>query len=159
MERCGSTMQLTRAADYAIRVTVHLATLPADKRALLPALAKATEAPKSFLSKVLQALTRAGMVASRRGQAGGFELLPHGRQASMRAVIEAIDGPIYLNACMMSGKSCSRKALCPAHPCWVKAQGAMLAVLETTLIAELAAQAPAPSTHAGAPPPTRSCIR
>jgi Rrf2 family protein len=143
-------MQLTRAADYAIRVMIHLATLPADERALLPALAEATDAPKSFLSKVLQGLTRAGMVGSRRGQAGGFELLPHGRLASMRTVIEAIDGPIYLNICLMSGKSCSRKAWCPAHSCWVMAQEAMIAVLDKTMIAELAAQTTASSTHSGA---------
>jgi Rrf2 family protein len=136
-------MQLTRAADYAVRVMIHLATLPEDERALLPALAKATDAPKSFLSKVLQALARAELISSRRGQSGGFEILPRGRQASMRVVIEAIDGPIYLNVCLMSGKSCNRKESCPAHSCWAKAQEAMMAVLDTTTIAELAAQATA----------------
>ena len=60
MGQSGSTMQLTRAADYAVRVMIHLATLPAQERTLLPALATATGAPKSFLSKVLQALCRAG---------------------------------------------------------------------------------------------------
>ena len=53
MAQSGSTMQLTRAADYAVRVTIHLATLPDHERALLPALARATGAPLSFLSKVL----------------------------------------------------------------------------------------------------------
>ncbi len=146
-------MQLTRGADYAVRVMVHLATLPREERASLPVLAEATGAPKSFLSKVLQALSRAELIATWRGQSGGFKLLPRGRRASMREVIEAIDGPIYLNVCIMSGKSCDRKSWCPAYPCWVKAQEAMLAVLDTTVIAELAAQlsvsrAPTP----GAPP-------
>jgi Rrf2 family protein len=136
-------MQVTRAADYAIRVMVHLASLPVDARSLLPALAQATDTPKSFLSKVLQALARAELIRSRRGQSGGFEILERGRQASMREVIEAIDGPICLNLCMASGKSCNRKVHCPAHPCWIKAQEAMLAVLESTRIAELAAQATA----------------
>jgi Rrf2 family protein len=150
MERCGSTMQLTRGADYAIRVMVQLATLDNDERARLPTLAQDTGAPKSFLSKVLQSLAHAGMIASRRGQAGGFEILPRGRAASMRAVIEAIDGPIYLNVCMISGKSCSRKSWCPAHPCWVKAQDAMLAVLDTKSISELAAEIAIPSAKTDA---------
>ena len=47
MAQSGSTMQLTRAADYAVRVMIHLATLPAYERALLPALAQATGAPRS----------------------------------------------------------------------------------------------------------------
>jgi len=133
-------MQLTRAADYGIRVMIHMATLPAQERALLPALARATSAPQSFLSKVLQALCRAGFIASRRGQAGGFELLPAGRKASFSAVIEAIEGPISLNLCLVSGASCKRKAFCPAHPVWASAQEAMLGVLTAATIADLALQ-------------------
>ena len=67
MKKTNSSMQLTRAADYAMRVMIHLATLPADERALLPALAAATAAPESFLSKVLQALSRARLITSQRG--------------------------------------------------------------------------------------------
>jgi Rrf2 family protein len=123
---------------------IHLATLPEHERALLPALARATDAPESFLSKVLQALCRAGFIDSWRGQSGGFEILPSGRQASIRAVIEAIDGPIHLNVCLSSGMSCERKSHCPAHPVWARAQEAMLGVLDTATVAELAAQAAAP---------------
>ncbi len=135
-------MQLTRAADYAVRVMIQLAVPAADGRVSLPALAKATGAPESFLSKVLQALARAGLISSRRGQAGGFRISPRGRAASMLEVIEAIDGAICLNVCMVPGRSCARKAHCPAHPVWVEAQQAMLAVLSGTTVAEMAAQAP-----------------
>jgi Rrf2 family protein len=147
MAQSGSTMQLTRAADYAVRVMIHLATLPAQKRALLPALASATGAPKSFLSKVLQALCRAGFIVSRRGQAGGFEILPPGREASIRTVIEAIEGPISLNLCLSTGVSCNRKSYCPAHPIWEKAQEAMLSVLSAATVADLAVEAVAPRVH------------
>jgi Rrf2 family protein len=141
MDPSGSTMQLTRAADYAVRVSIHLATLPDHQRALLPALARATGAPLSFLSKVLQGLCRAGFVASRRGHAGGFEILPSGRKASIRQIIEAIDGPICLNLCLATGTSCGRKSFCPAHPIWTKAQEAMLEVLNAATVADLAVQA------------------
>ncbi|MGA7833414.1 MAG: Rrf2 family transcriptional regulator [Terracidiphilus sp.] len=150
MAQSGSTMQLTRAADYAVRVMIHLATLPAYERALLPALAQATGAPRSFLSKVLQSLCHAGFVASRRGQSGGFEILPRGREASLRAVIEAIDGPICLNLCLVSGDFCNRKSFCPAHPIWEKAQEAMLAVLNTASVADLAADQAAPQVRSSA---------
>ena len=133
-------MQLTRAADYGIRVMIHMATLPAHERALLPELARATGAPRSFLSKVLQALCHAGLIVSRRGQAGGFELLPAGRKASFSTVIEAIEGPISLNLCLLSGAKCKRKSFCPAHPVWASAQDAMLGVLNAASIADLALQ-------------------
>jgi Rrf2 family protein len=141
-------MQVTRAADYGIRVMIHMATLPAHERALLPALARATAAPQSFLSKVLQALCRAGFIASRRGQSGGFELLPPGRKASLSAVIEAIEGPIHLNLCLVNGAHCKRKSFCPAHPVWASAQEAMLKVLNTATVAELAHQSAAPQLRA-----------
>jgi Rrf2 family protein len=144
MENCTSSMQLTRAADYAVRVMIHLATLPENQRVLLPSLADATGAPGSFLSKVLQCLSRAGLVSSRRGQLGGFEILDRGRQASVREVIEAIDGPIYLNVCLADGKSCGRRSWCPAHPIWVQAQSAMLEVLNGAIIADLATQVVTP---------------
>jgi DNA-binding IscR family transcriptional regulator len=56
----------------------------------------------------------------------------------MREVIEAIDGPLYLNLCLISERACKRAKWCPAHPVWVKAQEAMLEVLEGAVIAELA---------------------
>jgi Rrf2 family protein len=139
-------MQLTRAADYGVRVMIHLATLPGHQLTRLPALARATGAPESFLSKVLQGLCRAGFLTSRRGQSGGFELLAPGREASLRAVVEAIDGPIRLNVCLSSGDSCKRKANCPAHPVWARAQEAMMEVLNKATVAQLATEASAGSS-------------
>ena len=147
-KRVNSSMQLTRAADYALRVMIQMAMLPEKERAVLPMLAKGASAPESFLSKVLQALTRAKMIGSRRGKSGGFVLLPRGRQATVREVIEAIDGPIRLNICLTTGRSCARKSFCPAHPVWVQAQEAMMGVLSGARIAELAAQA-APAGEGG----------
>jgi Rrf2 family protein len=138
MKKCNSSMQLTRAADYGIRVMVYLAALPEGKRVLLPALAEVTNTPESFLSKVLQALARAELIASWRGKAGGFAILPRGREASMYNVIEAIDGPICLNVCLADGKGCERMDACLAHPVWAKAQRAMLDVLTRASIASMA---------------------
>jgi Rrf2 family protein len=135
-------MQLTRAADYAVRVMVHLATLPPEKRIFLPDLAMATATPESFLSKVMQALARGGLITSRRGKAGGFTILQRGRDATMREVIEAIDGPICLNVCLNGGKDCERKSWCPAHPVWARAQRAMIDVLMSVTVSAMASKTP-----------------
>ena len=148
MEKFNSSMQLTRAADYGVRVMVHLATIAHNERALLPALAEAAGAPESFLSKVLQALTRAELISSRRGKFGGFAILPQGRAASMYQVIEAVDGPVCLNVCLSAERGCDRSSWCPAHPVWARAQQAMVSVLKRVSVAELAAQAqPGQSRH------------
>jgi Rrf2 family protein len=148
MKKCNSSMQLTRAADYGVRVMIELTTLSPHERALLPSLAEATGAPVSFLSKVLQALSRAELISSWRGKSGGFAISPRGRKASMYDVVEAIDGPICLNVCLTAGKACGRKLECPAHPVWARAQKAMLEVLVNAPIAELASRAQGPERSA-----------
>jgi Rrf2 family protein len=136
-------MQLTRAADYAVRVMVHLAGLPPRSRVSRSQLSAAAECPEQFLSKVLQNLTRAGLVISHRGNTGGFELEESQRSATILQVVEAIEGPIRLNLCLTSDHGCSLQNWCPAHPVWANAQEAMVAVLGGSTISQLAEAASA----------------
>ena len=136
-------MQLTRAADYAVRVMIHLAGLPPETRASRAELAVAAECPEQFLSKVLQSLTRAGLVLSHRGNTGGFELPNLHRSATLLEVVEAIEGPIRLNVCLGSERACTRQDWCPAHDVWVDAQAAVAQVLRDVNISGLAEQAAA----------------
>ncbi len=130
-------MQLTRAADYAVRVMIHLASRPEGAVVSKTLLARAAEAPESFLSKILQTLARARLIQARRGVAGGFSLVARGAQASLLDVVECIDGPVALNVCVTSGASCHRQAECAAHQVWLRAQSAMLSVLGQAKIAEM----------------------
>jgi Rrf2 family protein len=136
-------MQLTRAADYAVRVMVHLAGMRPETRASRAELAIAAECPEQFLSKVLQNLTRAGLVLSHRGNTGGFELASIHRSATLLEVVEAIEGPIRLNVCLGSERACVRQDWCPAHDVWVDAQAAVARVLSSVSISGLAEQAAA----------------
>jgi len=134
-------MQLTRAADYAVRVMIHLAGLPPGARVTRSELSVAAECPEQFLCKVLQNLTRAGLVISRRGNTGGFELEELHRTASVLEVIEAVEGPIRLNLCLSSDHACTRQGWCPARGVWAEAQSALVEVLRGATIAFLAQQA------------------
>jgi Rrf2 family protein len=131
-------MQLTRAADYAVRVLIHLASQPVHTRASRAGLAEAAECPQQFLSKVLQSLTRAGLVVSHRGNTGGFELPVSRQEVTLLDVVEAIEGPVRLNLCLTSEEVCVRRGSCPAHPVWEEAQRAMLEVLRRSTIRSLA---------------------
>ena len=134
-------MQLTRAADYAIRVMIHIAGLPPGTTVRLRSLAQAVAVPESFLAKVLQTISRAGLVVSRRGPDGGFELVPSSMQATVLDVIDAIEGPVQLNSCLGEGGSCEQRDWCAAHTVWTEAQIAMLTVLSRDTIGELALRA------------------
>ena len=130
-------MQLTRAADYGVRVMIQLANGMPGTRSSLTSLAGAAEVSPAFLSKVLQRLVRAGLVASRRGKRGGFELLDRGRQASLMDILAALDGVPALNACLLEG-GCHRSNWCAAHGVWVEAQDKMREVLVAATLQRLA---------------------
>jgi len=91
----------------------------------------------AFLSKVLQRLVRAGLVASRRGKRGGFELVERGRQSSLMEILAALDGVPDLNVCLLDG-GCHRKTWCAAHLVWVEAQEKMREVLTGATLQRLA---------------------
>lgn len=131
-------MQLTRAADYAARVMIHLASLPAGGRASRSDLAAAAEVPKPFLGKILQSLVRSGLITSQRGVTGGFVLGRCPSEVTLLDVIEAVEGPLFLNRCLNPGEGCHRSAWCAAHYLWVDAQSAMAAVLRRASLLDLA---------------------
>jgi Rrf2 family protein len=129
-------MQLTRAADYGVRVMIHLASTDPLSRFSLTELAEAAEVSPAFLSKVLQRLVRSGLVASQRGKKGGFELLDRGRGASLLEILQALDGVPALNLCLLSG-GCHRSQWCAAHTVWQDAQARMREVLSSSTLAHL----------------------
>ena len=131
-------MQLTRTADYGVRVMTHLATIPEDTLVNVEKLAAATGASPAFLGKILQRLVTARLIASRRGHAGGFRLARAPSTITMLDVITAIEGPLCLNACLPGGAGCTRKAWCAALPVWIEAQAALARVLSSKSIDDLA---------------------
>jgi Rrf2 family protein len=128
-------MQLTRAADYAVRVMIHMANTGA-RRSSLGGLAEAADVSPAFLSKVLQRLVRSGLVASYRGKKGGFELLDRGRTASLFEILQALDGVPELNICLLDG-GCNRSATCAAHSVWEEAQSRLREILSAATLEKL----------------------
>jgi Rrf2 family protein len=144
-------MQLTRTADYAVRVMILLAGLPSGSRSSREDLAQAGQIPSQFLCKVLQAMVRGGLIASFRGVRGGFSLAQRPDELTMLDVIEAIEGPLWLNQCVDPGQGCARQPWCAAHGLWVEAQDAVSVILRSASIQELAERSPAPA-HDDHPP-------
>lgn len=132
-------MQLTRAADYGVRVMIQLASAGVDARVSLSELADAAGVPPAFLSKVLQRLVRAKLVISCRGKKGGFELLERGRAASLLDILQAIDGVPELNLCLLPG-GCSRSEQCAVHPVWRVAQERLRETLAAATLEQLVAK-------------------
>jgi Rrf2 family protein len=147
-----NAMQITRATDYAVRIMVHMASLPQERRVPLSELAEASGAPDSFVSKVLQRLALRGMVTSNRGRGGGFQLAVDAEDTSLLQVVEAIEGPLQINLCLPGELSCDRKSWCAVHPVWNEAQAALKQVLASVSIARMARESAANLAAAENPP-------
>ena len=140
-------MQITRTADYGVRVMTHLAMRPHGARLTVEELADESDASAAFVGKILQRLVGARLVVSHRGYAGGFELARVASSISMLDIVSALEGPLCLNACLPGGASCDRKAWCGAHGVWANAQSALASVLALESLERLAGTA------------TRNCAR
>lgn len=130
-------LQLTRDGEYAVRAILHLSSQPVGQVSLVNEIAEAQDVPKSYLSKIMQHLVKSGLVKSRRGAKGGFTLAIPAEQITLRETIEAIEGPIHLNVCLVKKGECYRDALCPVHPVWREAQSKLIAVLDSKTMADL----------------------
>lgn len=130
-------LQLTRDGEYAVRALLHLAARPPGRLSLIKEIAERQEVPKSYLSKIMQHLTRAGLVLSRRGARGGFYLARPAAEITLRQAIEAVEGPIFLNVCLIRKGECHRDELCPVHIVWKEAQAKLFEVLDGKTMAEL----------------------
>jgi Rrf2 family protein len=85
-------VRTTAKADYAVRAAVELAAAGGLVNA--EHIAQAQRIPLNFLENILRDLRRAGIVESRRGQAGGYALARPAEEISVADVIRAVEGPL-----------------------------------------------------------------
>jgi len=130
-------LQLTRGAEYAVRAMTYLARLPEGRVASLHEIGEAQDIPETFLAKILQSLVRGGLAVSHRGARGGFALARPSSAITMQDVIEAVDGAISLNHCILSPEDCDRSGDCTVHRAWLNAQEQLMGVLGTVTLESL----------------------
>jgi Rrf2 family protein len=104
---------ISQTAEYALRAVVHLASAP-DAPQTTRQIAQATCVPLPYLSKVLQALSRAGVVHPQRGLHGGFTLRKPASELTIYEVIEAVDPLQRIERCPL-GNPAHGANLCPLH--------------------------------------------
>lgn len=102
---------LSQTAEYALCAVVHLGRHGSPCTA--QQIARATGAPGGYLAKVLQALSKAGIVNSRRGLHGGFVLNAPPERISVYDVVQAV-APIKRNH-DCSIEVTGRSQCCPLH--------------------------------------------
>ena len=134
----GVTLQmlrLSKLADYAVVTMVELGR----HRELMnaPALAQATGLPEPTVAKLLKILLADGLLMSRRGARGGYELALPLEKISVARVITAVDGPVAVTACV-SGGDCTTAVDCALRGSWNPVNAAIRQTLENISLAEMA---------------------
>jgi Rrf2 family protein len=130
-------LQLTRNGEYAVRAVLFLASRTPGRPVLITEISESQEVPKSYLSKIMQQLVHSGLVRSRRGINGGFTLARPAESITLKETIEAVEGPIHLNVCLIRKGECHRDDFCPVHPVWQEAQRRLSEVLDGKTMADL----------------------
>lgn len=131
-------MELTRKGEYAIRGIIYLAEQPAGKISLISEIAEAADAPQTFLAKIFQSFAKLGIVNSFRGTGGGFTLGRPASRITLREVVEAVEGPICPNRCLIGNGACDRGEKCNVHPVWGRVQSQVVQILDSVTMEELA---------------------
>jgi Rrf2 family protein len=131
-------MQVSRRVDYALRAMIHLASEEHGGRiCTITEIAERERIPRQFLEKIFQQLIRQGLVRSRRGAHGGYELGRPAEEMTFREVIEAVEGPIALNTCVGDHPDCFLLGACGMNRVWAEGQRRVVDLFETTTIASV----------------------
>jgi len=129
---------ISKKGDYAIRGMVYLAGKPPDRVALVSEIARAMDIPPMFLAKIFQQFTKLGLVRSFRGSGGGFLLGRLPEDITLYEIVEAVEGPIVPNRCVLSDGACNREKGCTVHPVWKKVEKSIVDILSGVTLKDLA---------------------
>ena len=127
----------SKACEYGIRAMIYIARRSAEsERVGIKDIAKSIDSPEPFLAKILQDLSRKGLVQSVKGPSGGFYLEKAGLQVSLAQVVSAIDGDQLFTGCGLGLKVCSEKNPCPIHDEFKAIRNKLKLMLEKTKVSE-----------------------
>lgn len=130
-------LKLTKKADYGLIAMRHLAQSAERGACSAKDLAELYGMPQEALAKILQRLTKVGLLVSQYGTNGGYTLARDPRTISAFEVIRAIDGPLFLTSCRTRVHACGQSAHCTVREPLRKVSHSIQEVLDRLTIWEM----------------------
>jgi len=124
--------------EYALRAVIHLAEKEIGMITPIHEISQRWDIPENFLRKIIPQLSAAGILKSHRGNRGGVSLARLSNTITPVDVIEAVEGPIIINRCLIDSAFCHRTPWCSVHELWTEAQARMREVLASKTLLDLA---------------------
>ncbi len=128
---------LSSSSSYAVLALSCLAG-EGERWILARNLAEAIAAPLPYLSKILHGLAGAGIVEAKRGYRGGFRLTRRAEELTVGEIVIAVEGPDFLEGCLLGKAECSDRRACPAHGFWSLERERIRDQLQRMTLAEVA---------------------
>jgi Rrf2 family protein len=138
-------MKLSKKSEYGLRALLEL-TLAYEKTSLQRHdIAARQHIPVEFLEQILLALKRAGLLSSRRGMKGGYQLIKRPEDITVGQVIRILDGPLAPISCVSKTayqkcRDCpyADKALCPVQHVMGPVRDAIAGILDNYTLNDFA---------------------
>lgn len=132
----GTSTELTRRTDYAVRMLMYLAEHP-DKVCSVREIAENKSIPYAFARSIQRDLIEAGFVTTKQGASGGALLTRKPEELNLYDIIVAIQGIPSAAVCKKDPEWCPNIGHCPAHPVWVELDKQIRDYLEARTIADV----------------------
>lgn len=132
-------VRISAKTDYAIRAAAELAATPEGQWVKTESVSNAQDIPLPFLLNILGELRTAGLVRSRRGVDGGYQLARPASEMTVADVIRAVDGPLANIAGSRPEEVAYSGAATSLRDIWIALRATMRQVLERITISDLAA--------------------
>ncbi len=144
-------LRLTKKADYGLMALKYLAEQAfarpeGDAAQSAKDIAEAYHIPPQLLAKILQTLTKAGLLTSTAGTYGGYMLARPAAEITAFQVIRAIDGPLFITSCITIHGTCDLAGHCTIKEPLRKVNDSIKDLLSEIRISDLAE--PQESAHA-----------
>ena len=131
-------MRLSSMADYAVVTMAAAARHCGHVQVNAGQLAEETGLPAPTVQKLVSRLTAAGLLRSSRGVGGGLKLARPAAAITLADIVEAVEGPIALTACVEQGKhDCGLEGVCFVQPHWPVVNQAMRGALAGVSLIQL----------------------
>ncbi|MEO5941882.1 MAG: Rrf2 family transcriptional regulator [Ferruginibacter sp.] len=128
----------SKTCEYAIRAMIFIAQKSKNGQKVgIKQITEGIDSPEHFIAKILQDLSRRGLVQSLKGPNGGFYLEDSAKKSSLFEVVKAIDGDKFFTGCGLGLKNCSETHPCPIHDEFKKVRRQVQDMLEKAKLVDL----------------------
>jgi len=128
----------SKTCEYAIRAVIFVTRESRDgKRVGVKEIAEGIDSPVHFIAKILQELSKKGIVQSLKGPTGGFYMDSSSLNHTLADIVVAIDGDKLFHGCGLGLSECSEKRPCPMHFEFKKIRNELHRLLARTKLGEL----------------------